>query len=160
MSEKAQQAEKLFREGYNCCQAVIGAFAEELGMQTEDILRLASSFGGGMGRLREVCGAVSGMFMIAGLERGYDDPKAQQEKKEHYARIRHLADEFKKENGSIVCRELLGVDNNGNPTPEARTASYYKKRPCAELVRQAAEIIEKELEDAKAIKPPEDETGR
>ena len=160
MSEKGDKAEQLFKEGYNCSQAVIGAFADEIGMDFETAVRLASSFGGGMGRMREVCGTVSAIFMIAGLKMGYSDPKAPQEKKEHYARIMHLAEEFKQENGSIVCRELLGIDNNGNPTPEARTASYYKKRPCAELVRQAAEIIEKELEDAKTAKAPEDETGR
>lgn len=146
MSEKAQQAEKLFREGYNCCQAVIGAFAEELEMETEEILRLASSFGGGMGRLREVCGAVSAMFMIAGLERGYDDPKAQMEKKEHYALIQRLAEAFRKENGSIICRELLGLDHKKDePTPAVRTAEYYRKRPCSEMVQSAVRILEKEL---------------
>lgn len=146
MSEKAQQAEKLFREGYNCCQAVIGAFAEELGMETEEILRLASSFGGGMGRLREVCGAVSAMFMIAGLERGYDDPKAQMEKKEHYALIQRLAEAFRKENSSIICRELLGLDHKKDePTPAVRTAEYYRKRPCSEMVQSAVRILEKEL---------------
>ena len=146
MSEKAEQAEKLFKEGYNCCQAVIAAFADELGMQTEDLLRLASSFGGGMGRLREVCGAVSGMFMIAGLEQGYDDPKAQQEKKEHYERIQRLAEAFQEENGSIVCRELLGLDHKKDePTPSVRTATYYRKRPCTEMVKSAVRILEKEL---------------
>ncbi len=148
MSKKAEQAERLFREGYNCCQAVVGAFADELGMDTEEVLRLASSFGGGMGRLREVCGAVSGMFMIAGLERGYDDPKASAEKKEHYALIQRLAEAFREENGAIVCRELLGLEQKkDDPTPEVRTASYYQKRPCAEMVKSAVQILEKELYD-------------
>ena len=90
MSEKGDKAEQLFKEGYNCSQAVIGAFADEIGMDFETAVRLASSFGGGMGRMREVCGTVSAMFMIAGLKMGYSDPKAPQEKKEHYARIMHL----------------------------------------------------------------------
>ncbi len=146
MRDKEQLAEQLFKEGYNCCQAVIGAFAEELGMETEDVMRIAASFGGGMGRLREVCGAVSGMFMIAGFEQGYDDPKAQQEKKEHYELIQRLAEAFRQENGSIICRELLGLDHKKDgPVPAVRTAEYYQKRPCAEIVKSAVRILEKEL---------------
>ena len=99
-----------------------------------------------MGRLREVCGAVSGMFMIAGLKRGYTDPKAYQAKKEHYALIQHLAGKFKEENGSIVCRELLGLDHKtDSPIPSVRTDGYYQKRPCIELVKNAVRILEHEL---------------
>lgn len=143
----AEKARDLFKEGYNCAQAVVGAFAEELGMDKETAMKIASSFGGGMGRLREVCGSVTGMFIVAGLMDGYSDPKAKEEKTEHYKRIQQLAAAFKEENGSIICRELLekGTQKQADtsPTPEARTAEYYKKRPCVELVMQAAEIIEK-----------------
>ena len=106
-------------------------------------MKMSSSFGGGMGRLREVCGAVSGMFMVAGLLYGYDDPKGQLEKTEHYERIQKLAQEFKSENGSIVCRELLGLsESKSEPKPEERTKEYYRKRPCPEMVKMAADIME------------------
>ncbi len=140
---RGEKAKQLFMEGYNCSQAVLGAFCDECGMDFETAMKLSSSFGGGMGRLREVCGAVSGMFMVAGLIYGYDDPKGQKDKKEHYERIQALAQEFKKENGSIVCRELLGLaEKKSEPTPEERTEQYYQKRPCPEMVKMAAEIME------------------
>jgi len=117
-------------------------------MEKDALARLTSSFGGGMGRLREVCGAVSGMFAAAGLLYGYDDPKASTEKADHYARLQAMAKEFEHENGSIVCRELLGLTvKHDAPTPEARTDAYYKKRPCKELVGCAAEILEKYVEE-------------
>ena len=137
-----------FAEGYNCAQAVALAFCDLLPMEKDTLARLTSSFGGGMGRLREVCGAVSGMFAAAGLLYGYDDPKATTEKADHYARLQEMAKEFEKENGSIVCRELLGLTvKHDAPTPEARTDAYYKKRPCKELVGCATEILEKYLEE-------------
>ena len=146
MEDKQQCAKCLFKDGYNCSQAVLGAFAKELGMDTQTAMKLASSFGGGMGRMREVCGAVSGMFMVAGLLKGYDDPKDQQAKKEHYALIQHLAQEFRKENGSIICRELLELPVGPDmPEPEKRTDGYYKKRPCADLCASAAAIAQREL---------------
>ena len=103
----AEKARELFMEGYNCSQSVVGAFAQELGMEKETAMKLASSFGAGMGRLREVCGTVSGMFLIAGLAYGYSDPKAREEKAEHYKRIQTLAARFREKNGTIICRELL-----------------------------------------------------
>lgn len=113
-------------------------------MDTHTAAVLSSSFGGGMGRLREVCGAVSGMFLVAGILYGYDDPGAREEKAAHYARIQELAKAFEEKNGSIVCRELLGLSvKREEPTPKERTAEYYKKRPCKELVGDAAEILEK-----------------
>ena len=140
---RREKAENLFLEGYNCSQAVAIAFEDLHGISCGTIARLSSSVGGGMGRLREVCGSVSGMFMVAGLLYGYDDPKAKEEKADHYARIQKLAEDFSTENGSIVCRELLGLtEKKQEPTPEARTAEYYKKRPCKELVGMAAEIME------------------
>ncbi len=143
MDKKGERAKAYFEEGYNCAQSVAGAFAGEMGMEPEAVFRLISAFGGGMGRLREVCGAVSGMFFVVGALYGYEDPKAFEEKKELYSRVQTLAAAFEKENGSIICRELLGLmEKREAPTPERRTAAYYAKRPCGELVRQAAEILE------------------
>ncbi len=147
-SEKAQQ---LFKDGYNCSQAVFGAFCDDMGMELRSALRIASSFGGGMGRLREVCGAVSGMFMVAGMLYGYDEPNDTEAKKEHYKLIQELARRFTNINGTIVCRELLGLGKGpDNPTPEPRNESYYKKRPCAEYVKCAAEIMEQYINEKKA----------
>lgn len=141
---KSDKAAYLFKDGYNCSQAVVGAFADEIGVDFKQAMLLSSSFGGGMGRLREVCGAVTGMFMVLGLKFGYDDPKAFSEKSEHYKRIQDAAAKFKEKNNSIICRELLGLGNTEpkSHTPEKRTESYYKKRPCVDLVRDATEITE------------------
>lgn len=142
----AQKAKDLFKEGYNCSQAVIGAFCEELGLDFKTAMKLSSSFGGGMGRMREVCGAVSGMFMAAGLQYGSDSTDNPLAKAQHYARIQELAKIFKDKNGSIICRELLkGIETSNTPTPSDRTETYYKKRPCADLVADAAEIFEQYL---------------
>ena len=138
--EKARQN---FLNGYNCAQAVFCAFCDVTGMDEREALRLSSSFGGGMGRLREVCGAVSGMFMAAGLLYGYDDLEDKSLKTAHYARIQDLAARFSSQEKSLICRELLGLDENFKPKPpEERTEAYYKKRPCGELCQQAAEILE------------------
>ncbi|MBQ6570326.1 MAG: C_GCAxxG_C_C family protein [Clostridia bacterium] len=135
-----------FKNGYNCCQAVLLAFADDLGIDEKTAVLISSPFGGGMGRMREVCGAVSGMFMVAGLKNGYADPKAFAEKSDLYALVAEMAGEYKKENGSIICRELLeGVKTTEGSTPEQRTEGYYKKRPCAEIVGCAAEIAAKKL---------------
>ncbi|MBO5408542.1 MAG: C_GCAxxG_C_C family protein [Clostridia bacterium] len=147
MAERAERARELFLEGYNCAQAVVGAFSDRMDLRFEDAMKLSSSFGGGMGRLREVCGAVSGMFLVAGYLKGYSDPKAKEEKTEHYRLIQTLAEKFRKETGSIICRELLGEGEGAvSHVPSERTPAYYKKRPCAELVYMAAAILEKELE--------------
>ena len=139
---KSEEAKKNFLNGANCAQAVLCAFCDETGMDEETAMKIASSFGGGMGRLREVCGACSGMFMASGLIDGYSSPDATTEKKEHYARIQELAAKFKEKNGSIICRELIAEGNDTNPVPSERTEKYYKKRPCAEYVADAAEILE------------------
>lgn len=140
---KEDNARQLFLEGYNCSQSVLLAFAGELGLDKNTASAISSSFGGGMGRLREVCGAVSGMFMAAGLRFGGYAPDDREGKKVHYARIQELARRFEAENGSIICRELLGLEQKRDePTPEKRTGEYYKKRPCAELVACAAKIFD------------------
>ncbi len=150
MSDRyAKKAEALFREGYNCAQSVFGAFHEILGLDFETALKLAAPFVGGMGRLREVCGAVSGMLMAAGVRYGYSDPTDGEAKKAHYALVQHLAHTFREQNHSIICRELLGLPKGEDtPAPKARTANYYAKRPCVQLVACAAgilgEILEKE----------------
>ena len=145
---RKEKAMELFESGYNCSQAVVLAFSDLTGADKKLLAKLSSSFGGGMGRLREVCGAVTGMFMVAGLLYGYDDATGGMEKATHYARIQDLATHFSEETGSIVCRELLGIDKKkDSPTPEKRTAGYYKKRPCRELVGLAAEILEKMIEE-------------
>lgn len=143
MTSHKEKARNYFLEGYNCSQAVLLAYHEELGLDKDTAARLASSFGGGMGRLREVCGCVSGMLMAAGLMEGYSDPSDQEAKKAHYALVQKLAKAFQEKNGSIICRELLGLDHKSDaPVPEARTKEYYKKRPCAELAADAAEILD------------------
>lgn len=148
MSVKKETAMALFNQGYSCSQAVLGAFCEELNLDKETALKLASSFGGGMARLREVCGTVSGLFMAAGLKYGFSDPKDASAKTEHYQRMQELAAAFRAENGSIVCRELLGLPAGPDaPQPAPRTPQYYKKRPCAELVGCAAEILEKYMRE-------------
>lgn len=150
-SARGKRAFELFGEGYNCSQAVALAFADLIEMDEKMLVRMTSSFGGGMGRLREVCGAVSGMFFVAGALYGYGEPgnAGQQEKAEHYARIQELAGEYRAINGSIVCRELLGLGQTGadQPTPELRSVEYYKKRPCGQLVMLAATIMESYIED-------------
>ena len=138
-----QRAKQLFLEGYNCSQSVFLAFEDKYDMDHSTAMKLSSSFGGGMGRLREVCGAVSGMFMVAGILYGYDEPKDFEGKSEHYARIQQLAAEYQKRNGSIVCRELLGLGKGkDDPIPSKRTQEYYKKRPCPDLAATAAAIME------------------
>lgn len=147
-SNYAKKAMDLFKEGYNCAQAVFLAFADRYDMDYKLALLVSSSFGGGMGRLREVCGAVSGMFMVAGIMYGYDSPKDFEKKSEHYKRIQELAHEYKLCNGSIICRELLGLSQEKDtPVPEKRTEEYYRKRPCAELVGIAAAIMEQYINE-------------
>lgn len=142
-SSYAKKAMELFREGYNCSQAVLLAFEDKYDMDKNTALMISSSFGGGMGRLREVCGAVSGMFMVTGLIYGYNDAGDHEGKKDLYKIIQLLAKEFESRTGSIVCRELLGLGTGKDaPIPEKRTEEYYKKRPCVELVGLAAAIME------------------
>ena len=147
MSEtRADRAEALFRQGYNCSQSVFAAFADVVGMSVEEAAQLASPFGAGFGKLREVCGAVSGMTMLAGKLKGYSDPKAREEKVELYKLIQKMCAEFEEKEGSIICRELRGLEKGEDlGEPAVRTEEYYRSRPCVGACRTAAEIAEKYL---------------
>ena len=138
-------AAELFMQGYNCAQAVAVAFCDLTGLEEKQAAKMASAFGGGMGRLREVCGAVSGMLLVLGILEGYDDPTNDAAKKALYSRVQELAREFREENGSIICRELL---NNppADPNPTPRTADFYTQRPCARMVLTAARILDEYLQ--------------
>lgn len=139
---RAQRATDLFKQGYNCSQAVFAACADIYGVTDESLaLRLSASFGGGMGRMRMVCGAASGMFMLAGLQNGSSTPHDQEGKMANYAFVQQLAGEFKSRYGSLICAELLGLaPKPQDPKPEERTPQYYEKRPCSEMVAQAVRI--------------------
>ena len=134
-------AADLFLQGYNCAQAVAVAFTDVTGMDKKEAAKLAAPFGGGMGRMREVCGAVSGMFMVLGALYGYDNADADSKKKELYQQVQALAEKFKEENGSIICREIL-KNPPSDPNPSPRTAEYYAKRPCARMVMTAAKLMD------------------
>lgn len=163
----AKEAKAYFKQGYNCCQAVVLAYSDIIGLDRHTALAMTSGFGGGMARLREVCGSVSGMNMVASFAMPATDPSNKAERTANYALIQEVANEFRKENGSIVCKELLGLvpmscpDKHGigkpcfdseaghateqgkteSPEPSDRTEEYYKKRPCADLVECAARIV-------------------
>lgn len=142
MGVYGEKAHQLFLAGYNCSQAVLCAFCEDVGLNETVARAISSSFGGGMGRLREVCGALSGAFMILGLKYGGYDPKDQQKKKIHYHRIQEFAALFRQQNGSIICREMLGLKAGpDSATPEQRTLEYYRKRPCPEIVACTADLL-------------------
>ena len=146
MKTKAEVAKELFLEGYNCSQSVFGAFCEDFGISKETGLVLSSGFGGGFARRREVCGAVSGAVMVLSLIHGYSDAQQVEDKKHLYEEVRKVLADFEEETGSIICRELLSLDEKMSvPTPEARTQEYYKKRPCAELVYIAAQCVENHI---------------
>lgn len=132
---------KLFMEGYNCAQAVLMSYSDMLNMDEKTCAKFSSSFGGGIGRMREVCGAVSGMMMAAGMLYGYDGPEEGPVKKDHYARVQALAGKFREEAGSIICREIL-KNPASDPTPSARTAEYYQQRPCARMVALAVRTLD------------------
>ena len=144
MSERGDRGRDYFKNGLNCAQAVLAAFADVTGLDDGTMKKIAAGFGGGMGRLREVCGTVSGAVMAMGLILGDKVDKATL-----YSYIQEFAQKFKDGNGSIICRELLGLDKGENcaPEPSTRTEQYYKKRPCAELVKYSAELLEDFLKE-------------
>ncbi len=135
------QAAELFLQGYNCAQAVAVAFCDVTGLEPAFAAKMASSFGGGMGRMREVCGAVSGMLMVAGLLYGYDGPDDGESKKAHYTLVQELAGRFRDTAGSIVCREIL-KNPPSDPAPTPRTAEFYRQRPCTRMVVLASQILD------------------
>ena len=150
---RAERAKQYFLDGYNCAQAVALAFSDLINMDEKTVARLTSGFGGGIGRMREVCGSISGMTFVMSALYGYDDTSDSAGKKELYAEIQRLAGQFKAENGSIVCRELLGLSpmSTPSPVPEERTQQYYKKRPCAELVEMSAAILEGYINERQSV---------
>ena len=148
MIDRAERAGMLFLQGYNCSQAVACAFSDVMGLDIDTTARLASSFGGGLARLREVCGTVSGAALVLGMVKGYADPGDYGAKKAHYALVQEFARRFREANGSIICRELLnGAEVVPGTAPEMRTGDYYKKRPCPQLVYCAAEILAEMLKE-------------
>lgn len=154
VEERVEKAMSLFKEGFNCSQSVVAAYADIYGFTQEQALKMSASFGAGIGRMRETCGAACGMFLLAGLQTGCTDPKSAEGKGYNYDVVQKLAAEFVKENGTLICAELLGLrprsENSqeqpltgvGSPTmPQERTPEYYKKRPCSEMVATAAKIF-------------------
>ena len=146
--DHSEEAKRLFREGYNCSQAVFCAFCDETGMDIDQAAMLSSSFGGGIGRLREVCGAVSGALLALGMLIGYSDPNEPEEKIRHYRQVQAFSRLFSEKNGSIVCRDLLkDIDVAPGLVPEPRTPEFYLKRPCLRLIGDAAAILDEMLSD-------------
>ena len=145
---QTDRAEKLFRQGYNCAQAVFGAFSQDLGLDSQEAMRLASPFGAGLGKLREVCGAVSGMLMVLGLARGYSNADAIDEKRALYALTQQAVHQFETENGYLLCRDLLHLKKGEDlEEPAVRTEEYYQTRPCLKAVRSATAIAQSLLSD-------------
>ena len=148
---KADRAEELFRMGYNCSQSVYAAFAEELGISVEEAAKRASPFGAGFGKLREVCGAVSGMVLVLGDLCGYQDPTDAAGKQALYALVQQMCGSFEASEGSLICRDLLGLaEGEDLAEPAVRTEEYYQSRPCVGACRRAAEILEAEIESLTA----------
>ncbi|MGN0234754.1 MAG: C-GCAxxG-C-C family protein [Paludibacteraceae bacterium] len=141
---RVSRAKELFRQGFNCSQSVFTAVADLYGIENEALaLRLSASFGGGIGRMRQTCGAACGMFLLAGLENGSATAGDAEGKKQNYALVQQLAAAFRQEHGSLICAELLGLaprQQPSDPTPAPRTEDYYKKRPCVEMVGNAVRI--------------------
>lgn len=152
--ERIERAVSLFKEGYNCSQSVVAAFADLYGFTHEQALRMGASFGGGIGRMRMTCGAACGMFLLVGLDCGAIEGSDRDGKSHNYAVVQDLARKFEQKNGSLICAELLGLKPK---TPivsqaEARTDQYYAKRPCVEMVRTAATLFAEYLEEKESAK--------
>lgn len=143
MEERIKQAVANFNAGYNCSQSVVLAFADLYNLDRETALHASASFGAGIGRMRMTCGAACGMFFLAGFEKAAMKGEDRVSKSENYKLVQELARQFKEENGSIICAELLGLGKNHVITAEAekRTPEYYKKRPCPRMVECAARIF-------------------
>lgn len=154
---RERRAEELFLQGYNCAQAVAGALCDLYNVPLRDTLRMSAAFGGGMGRMRLTCGAVTGMFIAAGYENGQTEPNDPEQKLTNYRLVQELAHTFEAEHGTLTCSELLAmraamqasatktayeapVDNSTNPTPAPRNEAYYHQRPCLVQIRSAVRI--------------------
>lgn len=146
MQSRIEEAVKLFESGYGCCQAVFTTYADLFGIDRETALKLSGPLSAGIGRMREVCGVVSAMAMLTGLKQGFTIPSDEEGKTAAYEKVRTMSDRLKEEMGSIICRELLGLDQREESAkPAARTAEYYASRPCSRMVAAAAKVIEEEL---------------
>lgn len=147
---RIQRAVELFKSGYNCSQSVVAAFADLYGFTEEQALRMSASFGGGIGRMRQTCGAACGMFLLAGLDTGAVDAEDRAGKSHNYEVVQQMAEKFRAENGSLICAELLGLSTTAahrDTQAEPRTDLYYKKRPCVEMVETAARIFANYLKE-------------
>ena len=152
MMNRKNDAINNFYEGYNCCQAVVLAFKDLLPIDEKTLLEMSSSFGGGISRLRETCGAVSGMAIVLGLLYGYSDPKSQEKKTNHYARVQEVILKFEEKNHSLVCRELLKLqDRHSAPIPTVRTKDFYNSRPCVKLIGDATDLLEEYIKEHPCI---------
>lgn len=150
LEDRINKAVSLFKEGYNCSQSVVAAFADDYGYTEEQALRMAASFGGGIGRMRQTCGAACGMFLLAGLEKGSINPKDKDGKASNYTFVQNLAGKFEKQNGSLICAELLGLKKpETSSIPEDRTEQYYSKRPCVKIVEETARIWAEAINEGK-----------
>ena len=149
IESRAARAVDLFKQGFNCSQAVFASCADIYGITDESLaLRLSASFGGGTGRMRMTCGAANGMFMLAGLHNGSATPHDNTGKMENYAFVQQLAGDFKSRYGSLICAELLGLaPKPQEPKPEERTQQYYEKRPCVEMIAEAVRIYLRAIND-------------
>lgn len=152
-NERIEKAVSLFKEGFNCSQSVVAAFADKYGFTHEQALRMSASFGAGIGRMRETCGAACGLFLLAGLETGAVEGADRDGKARNYAVVQELAEEFKRRNGALRCADLLGLSQKEPvvSTPEARTAQYYAKRPCVKMVEEAARIWSEYMEKCQKV---------
>lgn len=155
MEGRVERAQELFCSGYNCAQSVFAAYADLFGMDRETALKLSCPMGAGIGRMREVCGTVCAMSMLSGFVYGNADPKDEEAKKRAYEIVRRMAGEFQEENGTLLCRELLGISGmEESAAPSERTPEYYASRPCLKIVGCAARIVEKHLFSEKELYKP------
>lgn len=143
---RSEMATEFFLSGYNCAQSVAMAFADLIGLDEKFVAKAVSPFGGGMGRMREVCGAVSGMYFVLGILYGYDSAADKEGKKRLYEEVQLLADKFRRKNGSIICREIL-KNPSSETTLSERTKEYYDMRPCARMVKSAAELLDEFIKE-------------
>ncbi|MCR5512361.1 MAG: C-GCAxxG-C-C family protein [Prevotella sp.] len=145
LDERVQRAVDNFMAGYGCCQSVVAAFSDLYGLDDTTAKKIAAGFGGGVGRMRMMCGAVSGIVMLAGLDCGQTEGSDREGKSACYKVVQDLLAKSKDENGSLICAEILGIDGhekvNSSYVASARTAEYYKTRPCAAKVESAARIF-------------------